>query len=397
MASLWDWVGLLLRWFHVIAGIMWIGASLFFHWLDSSLDKPKVPEEGLEGELWMVHSGGFYEVKKRHLQPHQMPAHLHWFKFEALFTLISGLVLLVVVYYLDGGALLLDPTVRVLSLGQAAGITTALLVGTWLVYDALWASPLGRNMPVATAISVAWVIGAAYGLTHLFSGRAAFLHVGAMLGTVMVANVWFRILPAQRELIAATKAGRKQDPAPGLAAKTRSRHNHYMTYLVVYIMLSTHYPMVWGWEYNWVGLVVLGVAGGVVKYLVNIAETRPTAWWGALAVSGGTIAALWLAAAPPQVAEAAPVGGPTVTFAEAQAIVATRCITCHSPTPTNPSFQAPPVGVELDTADKMVRYADRMKYRAVTTATMPLGNLTGMTDEERATLGRWVDQGARVE
>jgi uncharacterized membrane protein len=386
-----DWLALFVRWFHVIAGIMWIGSSLFFHWLDSSLEKPDPPQEGLDGTLWMVHSGGFYDVKKKHLQPHEMPPVLHWFRFEALFTLLSGLVLLVLVYYLGGGAYLLDRSVSDLTVPQAAGLTVGLLAGGWVVYDLLCSSPLARSPIALAGVCYALVIGVAYGLTHLLSGRAAFIHVGALLGTCMVANVWLRILPAQNELLAATRAGRKQDPAPGIRAKTRSRHNHYMTYPIVFIMISTHYPRTYGTDRAWLVLAGLFLVGGIAKYLANRAESAPK-WFGVMgAMAAATIAVLYALSATP--ATAATSAHADVTWAQVQPIFQQRCMVCHSSRPTDDVFTQPPSGVELDTLAKVRQMAPRVRERAVTLQTMPLANKTGMTPEERALIGAWLDGG----
>lgn len=387
-----DWFSLFIRWFHVIAGIMWIGSSLFFHWLDMSLEKPKDPVEGLEGSLWMVHSGGFYDVKKKHLQPHELPPVLHWFRFEALFTLISGLVLLVLVYYLGGGAYLLDRSVSALTVGQAGALTVGVLVGGWFVYDRLCLSPLGRHPAVLGAVCYALVVGVAYTFTHLLSGRAAFLHVGALLGTCMVTNVWVRILPAQNELLAATRAGRKQDPGPGIRAKTRSRHNHYMTYPIVFIMISTHYPQTYGTKWAWVVLALLFAVGAIAKYLVNLAETAPRWFGGVTVLALAAITGLYALTAAPAPAAAA-VG--EVHWADVAPIFAARCTPCHAAHPTDDVFTAPPSGVELDTPDKVRAMAPRIRERAVTLATMPLGNKTGMTPDERARIGAWIDGGMK--
>lgn len=386
-----DWLSLLIRWFHVIVGIMWIGSSLFFHWLDSSLEKPDPPQEGLDGTLWMVHSGGFYDVKKKHLQPHELPPVLHWFRFEALFTWISGILLLGVVYYLGGGAYLLDRQIADLTVPQAAGITTAVLVGGWLVYDTLWRSPLARWPALLVGINFGLVVLAAWGFGQLYSGRAAFLHVGALLGTCMVANVWLRIIPAQAELLAATRSGRKQDPAIGLRAKTRSRHNHYMTYPIVFIMISTHYPQTYGGPWAWLVLAILFFAGAVAKYLANLVEHSPR-WFGALALLAvATVAVVYALTATPRPAAAALPAD--VRWAQVQPIVQSRCAVCHADHPTDDVFTAPPSGVALDTPERVRAMAPRIRERAVVQATMPLGNKTGMTAEERALLGAWIDGG----
>lgn len=239
-----EWLNLVLRWAHLVAGIGWIGSSFFFNWLDSALEKPDEDDPELKGQLWMVHSGGFYDVKKKLLKS-GVPPVLHWFKWEAMLTFLTGLALLVVVYYLGGRAMLVDPAVRELSTPWLVGIVLGTLFLPFPLYDALWESRIGQRPALATGICVAAGIGLAYALTHLLSGRAAFLHFGAVLGIVMVRNVWERILPAQQQMIDATRAGTAVDWSLGEKAKTRSRHNNYMTFPVLFTMLSNHFPATW--------------------------------------------------------------------------------------------------------------------------------------------------------
>ncbi|HEX5690076.1 MAG TPA: urate hydroxylase PuuD, partial [Roseiflexaceae bacterium] len=226
---------LFVRWVHVIAGIMWIGNSLLFNWLDRNLRPVEPPVEGVQGKIWLLHSGAFYEVEKKLLPAGTpYPDKVHWFMFQNLTTWVSGIMLLVIVYYLGGAAFMIDPNVAQLSAGTAIAIGVGTLIGGWLVYDFLWRSPLGQNTPLAFAISFALLIGLSYALTHLLSGRAAYIHIGALLGTLMTANVWFYVVPSQRELVAATRAGQAQDPALSLRAKQRSIHNNYMTFPVLF-------------------------------------------------------------------------------------------------------------------------------------------------------------------
>ena len=250
-----EWLNLLLRWVHIVAGISWIGSSFYFMWLDSHLTKPTQNKENVSGELWMVHSGGFYQVEKRLIVPGQMPPVLHWFKWEAFFTWLSGFCLLMVVYYLGSGAYLTDPSVSPITAGQAKMIGVGLLVVAWFIYDGLYNSPLAKNSFVSTCISLFLLAGVAFGLSRLFSGRAAYIHVGAMLGTLMVANVWVRILPAQRQMIAATDRG--------------SVHNNYMTFPVIFIMISNHFPNTYGNRFNWLVLMGLVLASAGVRYTMN--------------------------------------------------------------------------------------------------------------------------------
>lgn len=390
-----EWLGLVVRWFHIVAGIMWIGSSLYFMWLDSAITPPKETKEGVLGELWMVHGGGFYLVEKRYLDPSQVPEVLHWFKWEAAFTWISGILLLAIAYYLGGAAMMLDPGVSGISHGAAVGIGIGVLIISWLVYDNLWKTPLGQTGVLAVAVSFLLVIALAYGLTHVLSGRAAYMHVGAVLGTLMVANVWMHIIPAQRQMIAATKEGRKADPSLGARAKMRSVHNNYMTLPLIFIMLSNHFPSTYGHKLNWLILAGLFLGSALVNHLMNISD-RFSAWLpAAIATTAVAVIPLFFLTAPPR-SVGATGGGNRVPFGEARAVIVQRCTACHSVAPTDPAFATAPVGVAFDTPEQIQKMADRIQVRAVTSQTMPLGNKTGMTQEERELLGKWIAQGAAI-
>jgi uncharacterized membrane protein/plastocyanin len=270
-----EWLHLVVRWMHILAGIMWIGTSIFFNWLDSHLDKPRVVRAGVEGELWMVHSGGFYQVEKKLVAPSEMPPTLHWFKWEAYFTWITGMVLLGLVYYAGGGALLVDSSVSDVSVPVAIGIGLGTILLSWFFYDTLWRSPIGESTLLGAVICFAVVIGAAYGFGRVLSGRAAYIHCGAMMGTWMVGNVWMRIIPAQKALVEAVKEGRAPDALLGKRAKQRSRHNNYMTYPVVFIMLSNHFPGTYGSAWAWAILGGLMLLGASVRHFENTGDRSP--------------------------------------------------------------------------------------------------------------------------
>ncbi len=394
-----EWLNLVLRWIHVVAGIMWIGDSFLFLWMDRSLAPASRAREGaVVGELWMVHSGGFYEVVKRtHLAPAEVPARLHWFMWEAYATWISGFFLLGVVYYFGGGLYLVNRGVSGLGAGTAIALSLALLVVGYLVYDLLWSSPLGKRRGLAATVSFALIAGAAWGLTRCLSGRAAFIHVGALLGTIMAANVGHHIIPAQRKMLAATRAGRPVDVSPGEQAKWRSIHNHYLTLPVLFTMLSSHSPATYGHPLAWLVLLLLLVVGVVAKYVMNY-RARSNRW--VLASGLAALAAvITLTARVPGAATRAPeLGGvPPVAFREARDIIERRCLSCHAARPSHPSFPEPPGGVVLEDPGRMRSWAARIMERAVVTKTMPLGNLTGMTEEERLTLGAWIAQGAKLD
>jgi uncharacterized membrane protein len=272
-----EWLHLLLRWTHVLAGIMWIGDSFLFMWLDRTLTPPDPPREGVAGELYMVHGGGYYQVEKRPFQPGKLPPVLHWFKWESATTWSSGFLLLLTVFYFGGAMLLVNPDGPHLSAAAAMALGLGLLPVAWLVYDALWKSPLGKSTPVASSICLALFTAMAYGLTRVFNGRAAFMHAGAVLGTIMVANVWMLILPNQRRMLGKIARGEAVDPAPGLAAKKRSTHNTYMTLPVLFVMVSNHFPTTYGSRYSWVVLVLLSVAGALVRHFMLV-RTKRVAW-----------------------------------------------------------------------------------------------------------------------
>ncbi len=264
--SLHSWLSYLLRWGHLIAGISWIGSSFYFIWLDKALTLPEKPKEGVEGEVWMVHSGGFYQVERRKIGPGSMPQTLHWFKWEAAFTWITGVLLMAVVYYAGGGTLLFDAANSDKNVFQAIAVSLLTLPVSWLVYDGLWNSTLGKNTTLATLISFGLMIALVWGLSKFFGGRAAYMHVGAVFGTLMVANVWMRILPAQQKMIDATKEGRQPDFTLSGKAKLRSVHNSYLTLPVLFLMLSNHYPMTYGSENNVIILLLLFVLGAAVRH-----------------------------------------------------------------------------------------------------------------------------------
>ncbi|MEA3001007.1 MAG: hypothetical protein QOK17_2840 [Sphingomonadales bacterium] len=385
-----EWLNLALRWLHLTAGIAWIGSSFYFVWLDNHLTAPAEGEAS--GELWSVHGGGFYHNQKYQVAPTRMPEHLHWFKWEAYFTWISGFSLLVLIYYLGAASYLIDPAKAALSPAQAIAIGLAALAFGWLVYDGLCRSPAGSSNLVLGLFWFAFLLWSAAVLDGLFNARAAYMHVGAMIGTVMVANVLVIIIPNQRKVVADLIAGRTPDPALGAAAKQRSLHNNYMTLPVLFIMISQHYPMTYGAGRPWVVLALLGLTGVAVRHVFNLRgrgkATGPTiALATALALASVTYVTLEKGrgdrAGPAQ----------PVAYAEIQPILATRCAACHSPHPTNRAFASPPMGLALDSYEHASAAAARIKARAVDTETMPLGNTTHMTETERRKLGAWIAEG----
>jgi uncharacterized membrane protein len=385
---------LLLRWFHVIAGIMWIGNSLLFNWLDRNL----VPKQGTDGEIWLLHSGGFYQIEKKMLRPYQMPDKVHWFMWQNLSTWVSGILLLVVVYYMGESAWLVDPGAGHVSYSTAVSAAVGTLLGGWVVYDLVCRSPLRHRPLVGGAICLALLFAAAWGLCQVMTPRAAFIHVGVLLGTLMTGNVWMVIIPSQRDLVSATRDGREQDRSLSLRAKQRSIHNNYMTFPLIFIMVSNHFPSTYSHRLNWLILAVLMVGGALVRHFMNI-RFGFARWRPAIAASAvATIAVAYAIVSTPAssgASDAELAAGPPVPFESVQAIVSLRCVSCHSATPSDQLFRAAPNGLMLDTPDQIIAAARRIRVR-VEGRTMPFANRTHMTDDERTTVVRWVAQGAAL-
>ena len=392
-----EWLNAIMRLAHVVFGIGWIGASFYFMWLDANIDKPPQPKPGVEGELWMVHSGGFYRVEKILVSPSAMPARLHWFKWEAAFTGITGFAMLCLIFYVDASVYLIDPAKADLSPAQATAIGLAALFGGWAAYELLWRSPFGKRggWPplVATILLIA---GIAFGLCQVFSGRGAYLHVGGLMGIIMAASVWTVIVPGQRQLIAATREGRKGDPAYAHAAKQRSVHNNYMTLPVVFIMLSGHYPSTFGHPLNWLVLILAAAVAMAVNHFLNLHNRNRMHPWPLIAAAVLFAPLFWLTAQPSAGVALKP-GEAPVDFAEVRAVVAQRCVTCHSAAPTDEDFKQAPNGAIFDTPVQLRRNAQKINARAVLTQTMPPANKTEMTDDERALLGAWIAQGSKID
>ncbi len=392
-------IDLVARWVHVIAGIMWIGNSLLFNWLDRNLlpagSRPQTPEP--IGTIWLLHSGGFYYVEKTLLGGAPLPAQLHWFKWQAYTTWWSGMVLLLAVYYAGGRAVLADSSVAALSEGQAVGVGVAAIFGGWLLYESMQRLVAPRMPALAAAVWMTGLLAIAVALTQLLNGRAAFLHVGAMLGTIMAANVVLTIVPSQRALVQSVAAGGGGSAELSARAKRVSIHNNYFTFPVIVLMVIGHFPAMYSHRLSWLLLLVLIAGGAMVRHLLNIRFDYPT-WRPALgATMVATVVALYAilstgpASAPAAEASAA---GP-VSFAEVRHVIDRRCGSCHSAQQSDATFGTSPGGVTFDMPEQIVTYAARIRERAVTTRTMPPANKTGITDAERGVLERWVLQGGR--
>jgi uncharacterized membrane protein len=390
-----DFFGMMLRWLHVIAGIAWIGSSFYFIWLDNSLEPPAPgsdkAKQGIAGDLWAVHGGGFYNPQKYLVAPAALPERLHWFKWEAYTTWLSGTALLVVVYWLRAQSMIVDPTIALLTPAQAVGLGAASMVGSWLVYDVLCRSPLGKSGGVLGVVIFGLMVLLAWALGRTFGGRAAFMHVGTAIGTIMVANVFFVIIPGQKRMVAAMRAGSLPDPMDGSRAKQRSVHNNYFTLPVLFVMISNHYAATYSHKQAWAVLTLIAAAGVSIRHFFNRKHKGVYAWqYPAIGAVLLGIVAWWTA---PRILPLPALKEPA-TFDQVRAIVGQRCIACHSPMPTFQGIAQPPAGVVLNTPQAIEQNAQRVYQQVVVTRIMPLSNITQMTDYERAVIAAWVTGGA---
>ncbi|WP_397459350.1 urate hydroxylase PuuD [Pseudomonas asplenii] len=433
-AHLLEWLNLSVRWVHMITGVAWIGASFYFVWLENNLNRVN-PRSGLAGDLWAIHGGGIYHLEKYKLAPPSMPENLHWFKWEAYFTWMSGVALLCVVFYSNPLLYLVAPGSG-LSGAEGIAIGIGALVVGWFVYDFLCDSPLGKRPVLLGLLLFILLIAAAYGLSKVFSGRGAYLHVGAIIGTIMVGNVFRIIMPAQRALVAAIAENRTPDPSLPAKGLLRSRHNNYFTLPVLFIMISNHFPSTYGSPYNWLILAGIAVLAVLVRHYFNTRHnSQKFAWTLPVAALGMICLAYVTGPAPmpatPETAKAAakieyqplpetalggglkpapatevsaPAPQPTaaaaaaneVAFDKVHSVIQERCAVCHSAKPTSPLFSSAPAGIMFDTPQQIQQLAPRIQAQAVTTQIMPLGNITQMTQQERDLIGAWINQGART-
>ena len=385
-----EWLNLLLRWAHMVVAIGWIGTSFYFMALDYTLSRREKLNEGVLGTAWQVHGGGFYHVEKYTVAPATLPEVLHWFKWEAYLTWVTGFGLLVVQYYFHAEAFLIDPGVMPLNAWQAAAISAASLAAGWFIYDGLCRSKVGENT-VLLALSVfALILIAAVLYTKVFSGRGAFVHVGALVGTIMAINVFGVIIPNQKKMIAQMIAGQTPETRFGAIGKQRSIHNNYLTLPVLLMMVSQHYPFLFSHPHSWLVVALILLSGGLIRHVLNRVDAGDD-WnrygWSVPVAAIALIAAIYVTA--PQARPAA--GGAAVSDAEALAISKKHCANCHARDPVHPAFKEPPKNVSLETAAELRRYARLIVAQTVQNRAMPLGNQTGMTDDERAKLGRWVE------
>jgi len=389
-----DWANLLLRWLHLITGIAWIGASFYFVMLDNSLRPPKKAadgERGVFGELWAVHGGGFYCSQKFLTGPKGEPLSddLHWSKWEAYTTWLSGMSLLVVVYWIGASSYLIDKQVLDISQGAAIGLSVGFLAVGWVVYDVLCRNLMGRDGLLAVLVFI-FVVACDWLLHQVFSARGAYIHVGAMLGTMMVANVFIHIIPGQKRMVEQIRAGLPVDTRPGQVGKQRSVHNTYFTLPVLFIMISNHYPMTYSHPHGWLILVVMMLAGVLIRQFFVLRHRGQVKWW--LPAAGVALLATLIVLMAPKAVDA---GGDKVSFAAFRQVVDHRCTACHADKPTREGFAQPPKGVVLQTPEQIGQHAAKIA-ETVSSGYMPLGNLTGITDTERQLIARWYAQGARL-
>jgi uncharacterized membrane protein len=390
-----EWLSLIFRWLHVVAAVGWIGSSFYFIHLDLSLTPGRDLPDGVKGEAWQVHGGGFYRIVKYLVAPAAMPDELTWFKWEAYTTWLSGFVLMIIVYYLEADLFLVDKSVLELTPLQAGLFSFVSLTVAWLLYEAACRSGLARHeIPFALGGYV-FLVGLTYAFTHVLSGRGAFNQIGAIIGTIMVANVFATIIPNQKKIVSALLKGETPDPELGEAGKQRSVHNNYLTLPVIVLMISNHYPLLFATRYNWVIVAIVLALGPVIRHFFNECHAhRPSPWWVWGVAAAGMIAIALLSAAGPRQASSGALPGPQ-NFAAVEEIVSTRCSMCHAAEPVWESIVTAPKGIMLDQASHIRRYARLIGRNAAWSNAMPPGNVTEMTSEERATIAAWLEAGAK--
>jgi uncharacterized membrane protein len=386
-----EWLNIVVRLMHITFGIAWIGASFYFIFLENALNRTENVREELAGNLWAIHGGGFYYLEKYKVAPASIPKHLHWFKYEAYFTWITGFCLLFIVYYFNASAMLIDKSVLDISSAAGIGIGIGSFVLAWVIYDRMCRSPLIKNNTLFTLLGLLLLVAFAYGYSRVFSGRAAYIHFGAMIGSIMVANVFFIIIPSQKAMVKAAREGSFLDPQLGKHAGLRSLHNNYFTLPVLFVMISNHFPSTFGNEKGWLILSIFSLGTAGVKHYLNLREKGVYSVW-VMPVSALILLSAAFLSAPSK----NPIGCQNeVSGAEVMQIVRTRCSQCHSSMPTDDVYTAPPNGVKYESIEDIARLKDKILERAVLTKTMPPNNKTGITDNERMLIRCWIEQGAK--
>ena len=362
----------------------WVGASFYFIHLDLGLKPSPDAPDGSQSDVWEVHGGGFSRAIKYLVAPQHLPSKLVWFKWEAYTTWLSGFSLMIATYYVNADLFLIDRSVLDLTPTQAIGISIATLIAGLSAYEALCRSPLGRHDNWLAAIGFVFLVALCYGFTHVFSGRGVFIQIGAVIGTIMVANVFVVIIPGQKKMVAAMTAGQAPDPEYGRQGKQRSVHNNYLTLPVVFLMLSNHYPLMFGTHYNWLIFAIVLVLGFLIRHFYNLRHSGlPNPWWTWALAAAGMVAIVWLSWTGSTAARDAGIAPSHASFADAADVIGTRCIMCHTASPVWPGIATAPKGVQLDSPAEIRRHAELIKLYAVMTHTMPPDNVTDMTDQER--------------
>ena len=391
-----DWLDLIVRWIHIIVGIAWIGTSFYFNWLDSRLDR-ETDNKDIDGELWSVHSGGFYHINKLKGPPKKFPKELHWFKWEAYTTWISGFALLIIIYYLNAESMMIDKNVNNINSFTAIVISLSFLAASWLIYDFLCKSNLINNTILFSTVCLIVAIIISFLLTKIYGSRAAYIHVGASLGTIMAANVFRVIIPSQKNMVNAALANKEPDLQKGLSAKIRSIHNNYLTLPVLFIMISSHFPFTYGHKYNWLILAVISIIGALVRHYFNLRNKKQYNVWILPMAAIGMISLMLYVSIPKINLIKQDINiNEEITFSEIQNIINYRCAVCHTNKPTFEGFEDPPLGIVFDTPEDILRNINKIKTQAIDSDIMPPGNLTGMTKAERNKIKLWIDLGANI-
>lgn len=386
-----EWLNIAIRVMHITFGIAWIGASFYFVFLENALNRTDNVRDELAGNLWAVHGGGFYYLEKYKVAPKTLPKHLYWFKYEAYFTWVSGFALLFIIYYFNASAMLIDVNVLRLTATEAIAISIGSFIAGWCMYDLLCKSPLKQKPLLFALVGLIILTGFAWFYSQVFSGRAAFIHFGAMIGSIMVANVFFVIIPSQKAMVKAAKKGQMPDPQKGKNALFRSIHNNYFTLPVLFVMVSNHFPSTFSHKYQWIVLAAISIGAAGIKHWLNVREQGKLSVWILPASVILLLAVAYVTAPRPSNKKCK-----EISFAEVNAIIQQRCISCHSSKPTDDVYTAPPNGVKYDTPQEIVAKKELIMQRVVLTNTMPQNNKTNMTPEEREVIRCWIEQGASI-
>jgi len=387
-AHIMEWLNIVIRVLHITFGIAWIGASFYFVFLENALNRTDNLRDELAGNLWAVHGGGFYYLEKYKVAPREIPKDLHWFKYEAYFTWLSGFALLFVVYYFNAKAMLIDPNVLDISAFAGVSIGISSFIAGWLIYHSLCRTSLVRNNFGFAIAGFLIAVAFAWFYCHIFAGRAAYIHFGAMLATLMAGNVFFIIIPAQKAMVKAAKEGKPLDPELGKHAGLRSLHNNYFTMPVLFVMVSNHFPSTFGNQYAWIVLVAITLGTAGIKHWLNLREKGQLNIW-VFPISAAILLAVALASGP--VEKQGSCKG--TSLQDVQAIIQKRCVSCHSTSPTDDVFKVAPSGVIFKSPDDFIKLKDKILQRVVITETMPLNNKTQMTEEEREAIRCWLGSG----